>query len=146
MLIPDFKGGGSTSILDREGVEDLDGYGEFYEKAGQTQQAFQQQQIGAYPPGVMLYWGDQPFTVGPVYVGAIVCFLFILGLFYVKGPVKWALLFATLISFVFAWGKNIPEVTNFIIDHLPMYSKFRTVSSALVIAEFTMPLLAAVFL
>lgn len=146
LLIPDFKGGGSTSILDREGVEDLDGYGEFYEKAGQTQQAFQQQQIGAYPPGIMLYWGDQPFTVGPVYVGAIVCFLFILGLFYVKGPVKWALLFATLISFVFAWGKNIPEVTNFIIDHLPMYSKFRTVSSALVIAEFTMPLLAVLCL
>ena len=142
LLIPDYKGGGSTSILDREGVEQLKGYDEFYEKAGQTQQAFQQQGIQAYPPGIQQYWGDQPFTVGPVYIGALVCFLFILGIFYVKGPVKWALVLATLVSFIFAWGKNIPEVTNFIIDHLPMYSKFRTVSSALVIAEFTMPLLA----
>ena len=146
LLIPDFKGGGSTSILDREGVENLDGYNDFYEKAGQTQQAFQQQQVQAYPPGIMLYWGDQPFTVGPVYVGALACFLFILGLFYVKGPVKWALLLATVLSLVFAWGKNIPGVTDFIIDHLPMYSKFRTVSSALVIAEFTIPLLAVLCL
>lgn len=142
LLIPDYKGGGSTSILDREGVEELPGYDDFYECAGQTQQAFQQQGVQAYPPGVQMYWGDQPFTVGPVYVGALVCFFFILGLFYVKGPVKWAMLAATLLSFIFAWGKNIPEVTNFIIDHLPMYAKFRTVSSALVIAEFTMPLLA----
>ena len=142
LLIPDYKGGGSTSILDREGVEDLEGYSEFYEKAGQTQQAFQQQQVQAYPPGIQLYWGDQPFTVGPVYVGAIVCFLFVLGIFYVRGPVKWALLLATVVSLIFAWGKNIPVVTDFLIDHLPMYSKFRTVSSALVIAEFTMPLLA----
>ncbi len=141
LLIPDYKGGGSTSILDREDVEELPGYDDFYQCAGQTQQAFQQSGIQSYPPGIMLYWGDQPMTVGPVYIGALVCFLFILGLFYVKGPVKWALLAATLLSFVFAWGKNI-GVTDFIIDHLPMYSKFRTVSSALVIAEFTMPLLA----
>ncbi len=146
LLIPDYKGGGSTSILDREGVEELPGYDEFYQHAGQTQQIFQEKQIQAYPPGIQLYWGDQPFTVGPVYVGALVCFLFILGLFYVKGPVKWALLLATVVSFVFAWGKNIPELTNFLIDHLPMYSKFRTVSSALVIAEFTMPLLAVLCL
>lgn len=146
LLISDYKGGGSSSILDREGVEDLDGYNDFYEKAGQTQQAFQQQGVQAYPPGIQQYWGDQPFTVGPVYVGALVCFLFILGLFYVKGPVKWALLLATVVSFVFSWGKNIPEVTDFLIDHLPMYAKFRTVSSALVIAEFTMPLLAVMCL
>ncbi len=146
LLIPDYKGGGSSSILDREGVEELPGYDDFYQHAGQTQQIFQEKQIQAYPPGIQLYWGDQPFTVGPVYVGALVCFLFILGLFYVKGPVKWALLLATIVSFMFAWGKNIPELTNFLIDHLPMYSKFRTVSSALVIAEFTMPLLAVLCL
>lgn len=145
LLVPDYKGGGSQSILDRDGVEDLPGYDDFYQCAGQTQAAMQQANIQAYPPGVQLYWGDQPFTVGPVYIGAFVCFLFILGLFYVKGPVKWGLLAATLLSLLFAWGKNI-GVTDFFIDHLPMYAKFRTVSSALVIAEFTMPLLAVLCL
>ncbi len=145
LLVPDYKGGGSQSILDRDGVEDLPGYDDFYQCAGQTQAAMQQANIQAYPPGVQLYWGDQPFTVGPVYIGAFVCFLFILGLFYVKGSVKWGLLAATLLSLLFAWGKNI-GVTDFFIDHLPMYAKFRTVSSALVIAEFTMPLLAVLCL
>lgn len=146
LLIPDYKGGGSSSILDREGAEDLKGYDDFYQCAGQTQQALQQANIQAYPPGIMLYWGDQPFTVGPVYVGAFVCFLFVLGLFYVKGPIKWGLLAATILSLLFAWGKNIPEITDFFIDYMPMYSKFRTVSSALVIAEFTIPLLAVLCL
>ncbi len=142
LLVPDFKGGGSAGIYDRDGAEDLPGYDDFYECAGQAQQAFQQSGSSIYPPGVNQYWGDQPFTVGPVYVGALVCFLFVLALFYVRGPVKWGLLAATLLSFVFAWGRNIPTVTDFLIDYLPMYAKFRTVSSALVIAEFTIPLLA----
>lgn len=146
LLIPDYKGGGSASILDRENVEDLPGYDDFYQCAGQTQQVFQQSGIQAYPPGIMQYWGEQLMTVGPVYVGAFVCFLFVLGLFYVRGPAKWGLLAATILSLIFAWGKNIPGLTNFIIDHMPMYSKFRTVSSALVIAEFTMPLLAVLCL
>ena len=146
LLIPDYKGGGSTSILDREGVESLKGYDDFYECAGQTQQAFQQSGLQAYPPGIQQYWGNQPFTVGPVYVGAFVCFLFVLGLFYVKGPVKWAMLLATMVSLLFAWGKNMPALTDFFIDHLPLYAKFRTVSSALVVAEFTMPLLAVLCL
>ena len=139
LLIPEYKGGGSRSILEREGVEKLDGYDQFRSHAYQ----FQQMTGGkAYPPGVMEYWGDQPFTVGPVYVGAAVCFLFVLGVFYVGGPVKWALVLATLLSFLFAWGKNLMPVTDFFIDYLPMYNKFRTVSSALVVAEFTFPLLA----
>ena len=139
LLIPEYKGGGSRSILEREGVEKLDGYDQFRSHAYQ----FQQMTGGkAYPPGVLEYWGDQPFTVGPVYVGAAVCFLFVLGVFYVGGPVKWALVLATLLSFLFAWGKNLMPVTDFFIDHLPMYNKFRTVSSALVVAEFTFPLLA----
>ena len=146
LLIPDYKGGGSTSILDREGVESLKGYDDFYECAGQTQQAFQESGLQAYPPGVQQYWGDQPFTVGPVYVGAFVCFLFVLGLFYVKGPVKWAMLLATMVSLLFAWGKHMPALTDFFIDHLPLYAKFRTVSSALVVAEFAMPLLAVLCL
>lgn len=146
LLVPDFKGGGSTSLLDRADVEELPGYDDFYECAGKTQQAFRQSGSGAYPPGVMQYWGEQPFTVGPVYVGAFVCFLFVLGLFYARGPVKWGLLAATALSLVFAWGRNIPAVTDFLIDHLPMYAKFRTVSSALVMAEFTLPLLAVLCL
>lgn len=88
------------------------------------------------------YWGDQPFTAGPVYVGAFVMMLFILGLFIVKGPMKWALLGATIFSILLSWGKNFMGLTDFFIDYVPMYAKFRTVSSILVIAEFTIPLLA----
>ncbi len=139
LLIPEYKGGGSRSILEREGVEKLDGYSDFRTHAYQFQQMTGGQ---AYPPGIMEYWGDQPFTVGPVYVGAAICFLFVLGMFYVGGPVKWALVLATLLSLLFAWGKNLMPVTDFFIDYLPMYNKFRTVSSALVVAEFTFPLLA----
>lgn len=88
------------------------------------------------------YWGDQPGTSGPVYAGALVMALFLLGAIIVKGPMKWALLAATLLSFLFAWGKNIMPFTDFCIDYVPMYAKFRAVSSALVVAEFTIPLLA----
>ena len=138
LLMPDFKGGGSSSILERDGVEGLKGYDEFYQYATQLQQATGSGNI----PGINQYWGDQPFTVGPVYVGAIICFLFLLGLGLVRGPLKWALAAATLLSFLFAWGHNFMGATDFFIDVLPMYAKFRTVSSALVIAEFTMPVLA----
>jgi len=88
------------------------------------------------------YWGEQPGTQGPVYVGAFVLFLFVLGLFIVKGPMKWALLAATILSIMLAWGKNFMGLTDFFIDNIPMYAKFRTVASILVIAEFTIPLLA----
>lgn len=88
------------------------------------------------------YWGDQPFTAGPVYVGAFVLMLFVLGLFIVKGPVKWALLGATVLSILLSWGKNFMGLTDFFIDYVPLYAKFRTVSSILVVAEFTIPLLA----
>ena len=88
------------------------------------------------------YWGEQPGTQGPVYVGAFVLFLFVLGLFIVKGPMKWALLAATILSIMLAWGKNFMGLTDFFIDYFPMYAKFRTVASILVIAEFTIPLLA----
>lgn len=81
-------------------------------------------------------------TSGPVYVGAFVLFLFILGCFIVKGPLKWALIGATFFSIVLSWGKNFMPLTDFFIDYIPMYSKFRAVSSILVIAEFTIPLLA----
>lgn len=142
LLIPDFKGGGSGSVMEREDVMDLPGFLTFQQTAGELQQALGQNAQQITIPGLNQYWGDQPFTVGPVYVGALVCFLFLLGLFLVKSPIKWALAAATLLSFLFAWGHNLWPTTNFFIDYLPMYNKFRTVSSALVIAEFTMPLMA----
>lgn len=88
------------------------------------------------------YWGDQPGTSGPVYVGAIVCFLFVLGLFVVKGKYKWVLLAATVLSVLLSWGKNFMGFTDFFIDYFPGYNKFRAVSMTLVMAEVCMPLLA----
>lgn len=90
------------------------------------------------------YWGEQPGTSGPVYLGALVCMLFILALFLIpnKNPMKWALIIATILSVLLSWGKNFMGFTDFFIDYVPMYSKFRTVSSILVVAEFTIPLLS----
>jgi hypothetical protein len=88
------------------------------------------------------YFGDQPFTNGPVYVGAIVVLLFLLGLFLLEGPVKWWLLSATVLSLLLSWGRNFMGFTNFFLDNVPGYDKFRAVAMTLVIAEFTMPLLA----
>lgn len=87
------------------------------------------------------YWGEQPFTVGSVYMGAIVCLLFVLGLFIVKGPYKWGLLVATLFSVALSWGHNFMGLTELFFDYFPLYDKFRTVSSILIVAEVTMPLL-----
>ena len=87
------------------------------------------------------YWGEQPGTSGPVYVGAFVVVLFVLGLFIVRGPMKWALLVATVLSILLSWGKNFMGFTDFFLDYVPMYAKFRAVASILVIAEFTIPLL-----
>ena len=88
------------------------------------------------------YWGDQPGTSGPVYVGAIVCFFFVLGLFVVKGKIKWVLLAATILSILLSWGKNFMGFTDFFLDYFPLYNKFRAVSMTLVIAEVCMPILA----
>ena len=88
------------------------------------------------------YWGEQPFTAGPVYVGAFILFLFVLSLFIVKGPMKWALLGVTILTVMLSWGKNFMWLTNIFIDYVPMYASFRTVSSILVVAEFTIPLMA----
>lgn len=87
------------------------------------------------------YWGEQPFTSGPVYAGAAVCFLFLLGLLLVRGPYKWAILVATFFSFALSWGKNWMWLTELFYNWFPMYSKFRSVSSILIVAEVTIPLL-----
>ena len=92
--------------------------------------------------GVPLYWGDQPITSGPAYLGAVVFFLFILGLFLVKGKHKWWLLLGTLMSLVLSWGKNFSALTDFMIDNFPLYDKFRAVSSIQVVLELCVPILA----
>ena len=91
---------------------------------------------------VPTYHGEKAFTSGPVYVGAIICFLFVLGLLIVQGPYKWALLIATLFSITLAWGRNMMWFTELFFNYFPMYSKFRAVESILVVAEITIPLLA----
>lgn len=88
------------------------------------------------------YWGNQPFTSGPVYVGALVVFLFVFSLFIVTGWLKWSLLAVTILSILLSWGKNFMFLTDLFIDYFPLYNKFRAVSSMLVIAEFCIPILA----
>ncbi|MBF1549178.1 MAG: YfhO family protein [Prevotella salivae] len=125
LLVPNAKGGASVPLAaNTEAMKKADpNFMQIYQQLGQ-------------------YWGDQPGTSGPVYVGAFVLMLFILGLFIVKGPIKWALLAATILSILLSWGHNFMPFTNFFLDYIPMYSKFRTVASILVIAEFTIPLFA----
>lgn len=91
-----------------------------------------------------MYWGSQPFTSGPVYVGAGIIFLFVLGLILIRGNLKWWILGVTVLSIMLAWGKNFMGFTNFFFDYVPGYDKFRTVSMILIMAEFTLPLLAII--
>ena len=133
LLVPDAKGGASVPLGKNATA---------MAKADPQIQSMIPQLYDAFPQ----YFGTQPGTSGPVYVGAFVLFLFILGLFIVKGPMKWALLAATVLSVLLAWGHNFMGFTNFFLDYIPMYAKFRTVASILVIAEFTIPLLAALAL
>lgn len=125
LLVPNTKGGASVPLSqNKTAMEHADNnFVDIYQQLGQ-------------------YWGEQPGTSGPVYVGAFVLMLFVLGLFIVKGPMKWALLAATVLSVLLSWGRNFMPFTDFFLDYVPMYSKFRTVASILVIAEFTIPLLA----
>ncbi|NAS13485.1 YfhO family protein [Poritiphilus flavus] len=95
-----------------------------------------------FSSGLPLYWGDQPGTSGPAYVGAIICFLFVLALFLVKGRLKWWLVGGTLMSLLLSWGKNFELLTNFMIDYFPLYNKFRAVSSIQIILELCVPVLA----
>ena len=133
LLVPDAKGGASVPLSQNATA---------MAKANPEVQNMLPQLYEAVPQ----YFGTQPGTSGPVYVGAFVLFLFVLGLFIVKTPLKWALLAATILSILLSWGHNFMGFTNFFLDYVPMYAKFRTVASILVIAEFTIPLLAALAL
>jgi hypothetical protein len=110
--------------------------GESASKAPKTSEA-----VGAAAEELPLYWGPQPFVSGPVYFGAVICFLFVLGLFVVKSAHKWWILAASLICIILSWGKNFESFNYFLFDTLPYLNKFRTPSMALVIPEFLFPLL-----
>ena len=101
-------------------------------------------QADSFIKSVPTYWGSQPILEAPAYIGASVVFLFILSLFVVKGPFKWWLLISFVLSLLLSWGKNFPLLTNFFIDYIPFYNKFRAVSSIQVILEFAVPLLSVI--
>lgn len=125
LLIPNIKGGASGLLSSQKEAVDA---------APASARPYLSQ--------VNSYWGDQPGTSGPVYVGAIVCMLFVMGCITIKSPMKWALIAATILSILLSWGKNFMPLTEWFIDYFPMYNKFRTVSSILVVAEFCIPVLA----
>ena len=125
LLIPNFKGG-SSKPFDRD---------------SETIKVLKQNNAADAANQIQMYWGTQPGTDGPHYIGAIVFFLFILGLIIVKGPEKWWLLAATILSIMLAWGKNFMPLSNLFIDFFPGYNKFRAVTMILVISQFCMPLL-----
>lgn len=129
-LIPDFKGGATAAIgrVDKDALKSVD------------------PQMRDQVAGSSAYFGDQPFTSGPVYIGAIVIFLAFLGLLIIDHPLKWPLFAATLLSVMLAWGKHFMGLTSIFMDHVPGYNKFRAVAMILVIAELTLPLLAVLAL
>ncbi len=125
LLIPNYKGGSSKP----------------FDRNSETYKALSQRNAQTEAYQFLKYWGTQPGTDGPHYVGAIVIFLFILGLIIVKGPEKWWLLSATILSLMLAWGKNFMPLSNLFIDYFPGYNKFRAVTMTLIIAQFCVPLL-----
>ncbi len=148
LMIPNAKGGASEPLLYDELVAMNQGSAserrEAAEVVNQYDRGFinfiiEQLQSENY---VNKYWGNQPFTSGPVYLGAVIIFLFVLGLFYLKGPLKWGFITAVVLSVMLAWGKNFEFFTDFFINYVPGYNKFRAVSMTLVIAEFLIPAIA----
>ncbi|MDD3686829.1 MAG: YfhO family protein [Bacteroidales bacterium] len=135
LLIPNVKGGASQSPLTEESAT-----------YPVIEKVFGPQAADQVIKGMPTYFGDQPGTSGPVYAGAFVVFLFVLGLMIVKGKVKWWLLTVTVVSIVLSWGKNFEFITHFFLDYFPGYNKFRTVSMILVLAETAIPLLAVLAL
>lgn len=131
LLIPNYMGGCSGYDLGKDSQLEQD-----LKKMGVPAR-----QAKGFCQGAPTYWGEKAFTSGPVYVGAIICMLFVLGLLIVPGPYKWALLIATLFSITLAWGRNLMGWTELFFNYFPMYNKFRAVESILVVAEVTIPLL-----
>lgn len=135
MLIPDFNGGSSSGAVnpDRSATIDL------LRSAGQSN-------LRETAKNLPLYWGPQPFTAGPMYMGAVTIFLFVLGLFCYRGKEKWWVVAATLLAVFLALGSHFLWFTRLFYDYVPLYNKFRTVSMALVVLQFTLPILAFLML
>ncbi|MBN1143645.1 MAG: YfhO family protein [Bacteroidales bacterium] len=131
LLIPNINGGSTTGEL-KSGSNTYD----------LIKSRYGNSEAKKFCASVPLYWGKQPGTSGPVYIGAAIVFLFVLGMFLVKGPVKWWLFAVTLFSIMLSWGHNFNALTNLMFDYFPGYNKFRSVSMTLIMAEFAMPLLA----
>ncbi|MEA2043408.1 MAG: YfhO family protein [Bacteroidota bacterium] len=134
LIIPNLMGGASQQALSENSA--------VYKKL----KGFQRQNPNMQNPKQIIkkmptYWGPQPFTSGPVYIGALIFFLFVMGSFLVKGRLKWWLITITALSILLAWGENFNGLTNFFLEYFPLYNKFRTVSMILVIAEFSIPVL-----
>jgi hypothetical protein len=136
ILIPSFYGGSSHEQLSTSSTT--------YKTM--VNNGISKSQAKEYIESMPLYWGDQPFTSGPVYFGAIVCFLFVLGLVLVKGPLKWWIIPVTILSIMLSWGKNFEPLTDLFFHYVPLYNKFRSVTMILSIAEITFPLLGFVVL
>jgi hypothetical protein len=129
-LIPDFKGGASAPFL----------------KTSETVKVLRKNNMSQAQDQLIRYWGRQPSTSGPVYFGAVILFLFVLGLQIIRGKDKWWILTAVLLSLLLSWGKNFMPLTSLFIDYFPGYDKFRAVSMTLVIAGICVPLLAVLAL
>jgi len=131
LLVPDIKGGASGGLLSND---------------SHLYTAIQNQAPGTQLPAegiqAQTYWGDQPFTSGPVYLGAVVCLLFILGMIVIRNPMKWFLLAATVFFILLSWGNNLEWFNDWFFYHFPLYNKFRAVSSALVIPAMTVVIIA----
>ena len=131
MLIPDFAGGDSARAFDTDGA------------VGETLSEYGLRQAARQLPA---YWGDQPYTAGPTYLGAAAIFFALLGLLMVRGRDKWWIVAVSVLMLLLAWGRNFMWFTEFCFNHLPMYNKFRTVSMTLTVIEWTVPLLAGMAL
>lgn len=140
LLIPNIKGG--ASVKPEKGGNRMLNLSDLPEARRMAENGTIDRMETQYLQWMGQYFGEPEGTNGPVYVGALIVALFLVGCFAVRGPLKWALLILTLLSILLALGRNCMWLTDWMIDYMPMYSKFRTVESILVIAEFTMPLLA----
>jgi hypothetical protein len=132
LLVPRLFGGGSVEQLGEDSMT----YRYLIDQGVQRSQALE------FSNNLQLYWGDQPIVAAPPYLGAVVLFLFLLGLLLVKGRAKWWLLGTSVLALLLSWGKNFPLLTDLMIDYFPMYNKFRAVSSVQVILELCVPILA----
>ncbi len=134
-LIPNAHGGGSGALIDENTQKENP---QLYNQLARGYQA-----TNVFPN---TYWGDQPFTSGPVYVGALIVLLFLLGAFFIEGPIKWALVATAILTIMLSWGKNFMGLTDLFLDFVPGYHKFRAVTIILSITELVFPLLGFLFL